>query len=655
MSTLSLTSRTAPIGQGGFAFFTESAKDIAATITQRRETRIKERSAAVSPSIEDEDSDTSVVDTGTKKRPDQIPMKKKLQGMKSLPISPSTERDDDDLRGRAREDAIADDGAETTKQKEREQASLRVCARKKRIIPIRHQMQKESLHHHSSDICLVSHTSSPFTPDEPHITNKELAGHQHEWKQMKQQNGGKDENKVHLRGRIRRLNWTKKKSFTITSPVTEETASFRCSSSDCEYVIISRAQRISRDEDEESDHGESSLGGKMKGLERQRKIDVVSPTRDADFLSIRPRTNAFSEAVTASPKQQRRKQSLENRLLGGERGESPENVWQCNEETCFLAPRRPILASTQQKSSSDPQLSNRRSFDLTTSHVYLTILPPDSPKKAPKKPVPTPRTHKLVPENVPLYENTFHMTPPTPTLNLAKASDHKPVPSYPRMGLGALLSSQRSLSESNLSSIGGTSHDADDEYVDMTEFRGKFFQQLYVSYTDLHGQYENLMPLHDPEMTFRGGMQQEKSSSVGDIPQKFSSQGAPTYENTRYVASFLETEKIYENGQHCMEHYLYGNTSGNQDNTNFHNGNSDHETTEPGSHGDSGVGSTPSCSPLLSHHSSLDDARRTSNTTHRQHGAEETSLNHKTKAAGESVDSCERFHKGRGGPQSIHT
>lgn len=262
-----------------------------------------------------------------------------------------------------------------------------------------------------------------------------------------------------------------------------------------------------------------------------------------------------------------------------------------------------MLTSTQQKSSSDPEL--RRS-ELVNSHEYLTILPPDSPKKkAPKKPIPTPRTHKPekpVPESLPLYVNTFHATPPTlpPSGN--------PV-SYAKMGLDILMASQRSLSESNL-----VKQDTeDDEYVDMTQFQQcKFLQPHYINYSEMI-QAGLSPPLRDPEMTLRGKLRQQKSGSVGDTPRNFTPHKTPLYVNARgCVSSFMETEDIYENGQHCMEYYLYGNTS-NHDN-------------HPGSY-DSGLGSTPSCSPLLGQRSfSLNDVSQAGSVTQAQHWEKEADV-----------------------------
>ena len=89
------------------------------------------------------------------------------------------------------------------------------------------------------------------------------------------------------------------------------------------------------------------------------------------------------------------------------------------------------------------------------------------------------------------------------------------------------------------------------------------------------------------------------------------------------VASFLETEDIYENGSQVMEYYLYGDSSRLLPGSCGNNG-----MTKPCNYGDSGLGSTPSCSPLLGQRSfSLDDVRKAG-----AHRAWEVQSDHQTGA-----------------------
>ena len=409
-------------------------------------------------------------------------------------------------------------------------------------------------------------------------------------------------------GHMRRVKWAEQRVSSISTPEMELLSS-TCSSVDGGYVYITRGWDIgdhSSDEEREVEscnHRTESADGKLR---RQRKIDISSPTEDREFVGLRPRTNAISEVVNTSPthrgKHTRKQPSLEKMLA--ERGSS------CSDETCRLAPRSPRLANTYQKSCSDPEL---RGLEITSSHEYLTILPPDSPKKKrPKKPIPTPRAQKpekLIPESLPLYVNT----PPTPPPDGSSVS-------YGNMGLERLLSSQRSLSESNLFTGGGDETE-DDEYVDMTHFQGRNrLHPHYINYCELN-QGNVAPPLCDPEVTLRGKLRAQKSGSVGDKPLNLSSQGPPMYVNSRgCVPCFFETEDIYENGQHCMEFYLYGNTGGC-------------------SYEDSGLGSTPSCSPLLGQRSfSLDDVRQAGSVAHTQYWVEEVKkLDPEAQRAGAAV------------------
>jgi hypothetical protein len=622
------TEGTSPIGEGGFTFFSESAKDIAATITHRRDMRIKARSACVSPLVEEDDRG---VPTGsTKKTP---PLKRKrVQGMKSLPISPTTEREDFCFKGNAAGKA----GAETGR-KEPEQGSGRVCVRMNRVIPISHQLEKSRSQKRLQLNLKPDSIDSLLSPEEPHyVTNTSLAGHQkkfYEWKedrlkQLQQQQqeagrhphtGGEDGSETSQGGgergtigRERRQQWTEGRHSTVSMPERGDWSSSSVSSLEGEYVSICRLDCAgeSCSERSTSDADESSLDRRTRGLERQVKIDVVSPAEQRELLGMRPRTNAFSET---SPTQKQSGQLPWRREDGGTvgRGAGRERGLQCNGEVCVLVPRKPALASIPQKSGSDPVLSRHTDFDLTTSQEYLTILPWDGlPKKTPKKPVPTPRTHKPPPQSLPLYENTIHAMPPTLTITSpTTAGQMSPSSSKTRLDVRALLSSQqRSLSEITLysSTAGGGSLDEDDQYVDMTQFQRQLLQPLYENCDGMTHYNYGLRPC-DPEVTFRGGLQRQRSSSMGDIPTNHSSQGPPhIYENSRAcVASFMETEDIYENGPHVMEYYLYGKTP-------FSSGSYGNETTTKlCNYGDSGLGSTPSCSPLLGQRSfSLDDVRR---------------------------------------------
>jgi hypothetical protein len=181
-----------------------------------------------------------------------------------------------------------------------------------------------------------------------------------------------------------------------------------------------------------------------------------------------------------------------------------------------------------------------------------------------------------------------------------------------------LLSSQRSLSESNLFSglPGGEQESQEDDYVDMSHYNRECWgqQQMYVNYSDLHegGGFQDSPPESPPPAALgvgvtlrRRGMQRQASSSVGDLRAAVDAP-QPLYENARACTGlFRETEELYENGQHVMEYFMYGHVEGER----------------PAGRGvvtalcgDSGLGSTPSSSPLLAHHQqrsfSLDDVRQ---------------------------------------------
>lgn len=550
---------------------------------KRREARIKARAAGITSPVSD--GGAQMEDAEVEKMPTLTIPKRKLKGVNSLPTSPSTEMSEPvfPARGRPRDDStIVNDGsAESIRQRERAQASMRVCARKHRIIPLKHQLQKAS----RLNLGLENCPENLLSPEEERfITNKELADYQEKFREWKKH---EDRSKMTRRvargtGNMRRVRWAEQRVSSISTPETELLSS-TCSSIDGGYVFITRGWDVedhSSDEErgvESGSHRTDSSEGKLR---RQRKIDISSPTEEREFVGLRPRTNAISEVVNTSPTHKakqtalkRKQPSIEKTLA--ERGSS-----------CHLTSRSPRLANTYQKSCSDPEL---RDLETAGSHEYLTILPPDSPKKKrPKKPIPTPRTQKpekLIPESLPLYVNTLHTTPPTPPPNGSV--------SYGNMGLDRLLSSQRSLSESNLFK-GGSDETEDNEYVDMTQFQGRhLLHPHYINYSDLN-EGNVAPPLCDPSVTLRGKLRPQKSGSVGDKPLNLSSQRAPLYVNSRgCVPCFFETEDIYENGQHCMEFYLYGNTGGDY------------------SFGDSGLGSTPSCSPLLCQRSfSLNDVRQ---------------------------------------------
>ena len=678
----------APIGEGGFAFSTESAKDIADIVTQRRERRLQLRSAAVSPPSSTnnagEEASRDASPTTKSTRVPNLPRKKKLSAMKSLPSTSSTEEKENPPSGTKQRTKTqgsrsvfeaSDDSVNAKALKQHEQASIRMCARKARIIPKSHLLQKAKTQFHLNlgNGDSESGAGTLFTPEEQnYITNTELGHHQqkfHEWKQKmkhREDESGREsqESSLSEAGREKRQGWVQRRSFTITSPIRENDYVIADHPSlDSEYVYITR--------------GEASRNGSTTGLQRQRNVNALSPMEGKEFLGIRPRANAFSEASSFSerskstlglqnpfPSPTTKPQLHKQVSAGAEREEGGESlepqVWQCNDETCFLVPRPHKLASIQQKSSSDPQLSLQKDLELSIAHEYLTILPPESRKKPCKKPIPTPRTFKpQLPQSLPLNENSIHTTPPTPCEPECSSSDERcDLPNF-QSGLELLLSSQRSLSESNLySSVRGTGEDVeDDDYVDMSQFcfgeeicmnsnelqpefdtlaltprevetpiRARFQRQRSGSmgaFPKISSQqgphtYENVgnclaPPPQDVATSLRGGLQRQRSSSTGDLA-KLSIQGVHMYENSRNcLSNFLETEEIYENGEHCMEYYLYGETSSNYDdatNKSDHRGNTVPTTSGFGSYGDSGLGSTPNCSPLLIHRSfSLDDMR----------------------------------------------
>lgn len=568
---------------------------------------------------------------------------KNPKSMKSLPQNSSCEEEQDSSSSPSEKKEFFG--------KHRQQSSFqRKCARKNRVIPMSHKLEKER-----SQLRLKFSESgkkdSLTTPDEPYyITNTDLASPQrkfHEWKRQRDEMKERSQTSpspLSIESR-RGLNWTKERSSTVSTPDREDNNRISdMSSMDGEYVTICPITAIHRvpwyeeGEDSRASVSSTTSQGKMRGLERQTKIDILTPTSEPDFTGIRPRTNAMSELENPSsiyirPNQHRlvmKQQSLDSKVNENRHG--GEKEWLCNGDACMLVPRPPTLASTQQKSSSDPQLSNRRSYDLTTSVQYLEIIPPTTKpmpptKRAPKKPKPTPRTHKQPPANLPTHDTSFLTTPPTPTSRYCKA----PLPSSPSFDKGldvqVLLSSQRSLSESNIYSSCGES--LDDEYVDMSYYTHQQPHHAHSEDTSTHynvSHMDTLLYNHGDEVTLRQpAMRRQISRSMGNIPATINDTCQPLYENARgCTASFLETEDIYENGTHVMNFFLYGNVSTEQnDEEIYSNATTDRQihrnaVAEHGCYGDSGLGSTPSCSPLLGKSArsfSLDDVRQTDTDT----------------------------------------
>ena len=676
-------SSTAPIGDGGFAFFAASAKDIAETITHRRERRIQTRATTITAPR------TEHVTT----RPAPLlstSQKKRLQKRQSLPTGSSTETDDtDDLRGGARPGDGTDNlrggarpGNSGETVKKRGSHLYRRCEHTCRVIPMSHRIEKSKsqLHIQLSDPKIS--TDRSITPEDTlFVTNRDLASTQEKFREWKKQredgacpetllNGDQGRRRERsstissperpqgscmsspssvgpetlLGGRQRRRQWARGRSSTITSPEIEGRCMSSASSVDGEYVTICRMS-FGGEDDSESVSSETS-SGRMKGIERQNEIDVSSPMGESEqrgFICIRPRTNAFSETendllppvsgqlsppLPPSPAPRRQAMICKQQSLVGTQGDKGR-VWQCNEDTCMLAPRPPNLATIPQKSGSDPQLSTRLSSELTDSHEYLKILPtkPKPIKKPIKKPKPLPRAHKQLPESLPLYENTFNMTPPTPTSPEKPCKPRAPTPpDLNQLDVKTLFSTQRSLSESNLYTNlpggggggGGLGErqETDDDYVEMMPYIRH--PPLYVNCSEA-GILSS--PQVHPGVTLRPSaevatrrMLRQTSHSAGDLPAPLGS-SFPLYVNEMpCVGSFLDTEQLYANGQFIMEWCLYGNTSDEQVSSGIHSG-SHGNATEPGRYGDSGLGSTPSCSPLVASRSrsfSLDNVRNAS-------------------------------------------
>ena len=578
---------SSPVGEGGFAFFTYSAKDMAVTIMHRREMRLLSRSVAAPQSL------TDGGETSHHQRP---------ESPSSVPINPSSGQETDPTTPPPPEPE-----GEVRLRERGEQSSLRKCARRSRMIPMSHQQEKakSQLRLQLGGETAEQNTPPLFTPDEPtHMPMSELAIQRRRFKQWKREREEADGKKSGTSPGIlspdsatRQQRWSRERRSTVSTPTPDRENKHisDLSSLDGGYVTIFRrhSSRDGVEEEEEEEEEEMSLG-RLRGLVRQKSIQVLSPTEDvkeSGIVGMRPRTNAIS-ACDHSPPSQR---SPERHTGGGEK------AWQCDEDSCWLHPRAPPLSSTQKKSGSDPQLSTREKSDLISSASYLTILPSTPPaKKAPKKPKPTPRTRK--PLDLPLPGNSpfLTMTPPTTTSPGRGCSNHAPHKSLTRgLDVRTLLSGQRSLSESNLFS-GVSPCEADtpeDDYVDMSQYQRNWEQrELYVNYDCLLTEAECLA-------VRGGGMRRQVSSSCGDL-RSAPDEPQPLYENAKCCAAmFQEVEEIYENGQHAMEHYMYGSNGEEEEeeeedclsSLKGRRGN----VTAPCSYGDSGLGSTPSGSPLL--------------------------------------------------------
>ena len=600
--SLSLLSvcRSSPNGEGGFAFFAESAKDIAATITHRKEMRIQTRSAAALPPPQNDEEEEDTTKTS--------PRHQKLQNVMSDPVSPSSETSLDFTPSSASE-------RETQLRDRGEQTSVRKCARRSRVIPTSHLIQKAKSQlklqlgdgEGGEDETQQQKKGTPlYTPDEPtHVPTNELAVQQEMFKEWKRARNQKGTSKSLTSpgamispgsGTRQKLGTPADRRSTISTPTSERPTS-NMSSLDGEYVTIHRESFFR--EEEESDESTTSLG-KFQGLQRQSKVDLYSPNRDPQdppqFIHSRPRTNAISNGSPALPSPPHH---VPRSPVEKDRTTATEKRFQCDGSTCWLQPRGPPLSATQQKSGSDPQLSTRENDDLLSSAAYLKVIHPNQPpKKTQKKPKPTPRTRK--PESL-LPGSIFTMTPATPTSSEGQGFNFpNPNHSLTRgLDVRSLLSSQRSLSESNLfASSTATNDSEDDDYVDMNHYQKQWERgQLYVNYNELH-------PVRPREMTLqRKTMRRQVSNSCGDLrTAAMVDEPQALYANAQCCSVlFGETENAYENGRHVMEHYMYGRASEGDD-TEYPGASAKSgrgNVTAPCTYGDSGLGSTPSGSPLL--------------------------------------------------------
>ena len=675
--SFSLCYRTAPIGEGGYAFFTDSAKDIAATITQRKEARLQARSKATAPSPtraadeeeEEEEEEGSEGERGTATENTIAQHPKQGWPVKLQPTSSSGEREPD------HSSPTSPERSPRKKDTGRQPSLQRKCARRNRVIPMSHRLEKER-----SQLKLKldeqSQTSRPedsllSTPDEPHfMTTAELAGPQRKFREWLRR---REEEKARAKTSpatpmspryitSRRPNFAKERSSSVSTPDREENRISDMSSLDGGYVTIRRYQYAAAEEEERDSVSSITSQGKLRGLERQRKMDVPSPNQERgelEFIGMRPRTNAFLDSdqtpPLTPPTRWRRQHQLASKqqsldsspALSQARESSSSRNWQCDGT---LAPRAPNIASTQQKSGSDPQLSNRLSYELTNSAGYLIFVAPSSQeeaKKTPKKPKPTPRLHRQAPESLPTHQSTFFMTPPTPPPGHPPPVLRPSPSSHQGLDVRVLLSSQRSLSESNLFNLADCCGDdsQNEEYVEMCPWKLQK-QPLYVNQDQMEGEEEEEEEEGEEEgereeetresslqqglgtVTLRRGMRRLPSRSVGDIPTTAEAEEEdktqPLYENTRAcaVSLFLQNEQIYENGPHIMNYLLYGDVSVDRDDEEDQNHHQNHQyhghhrgTTAVGAevcgYRDSGLGSTPSCSPLLAGRSfSLNDVRQ---------------------------------------------
>ena len=551
----------------------------------------------------------------------------KLQKQASTPVSPSSETDLD----------FSATGREERARVSGEQSSLRrKCGRRHRKIPKSHREEKAKSHLRLQLAEGAEPQQDPalFTPDEPtHMAISELLVQRRkfkEWKEQMKQEEAKGKTAPRLlspdSGDSReRWGHRRQRSSTVSTPTPDrEGMSLSNSSVDCGYVTISRILPGLKGE---GDTGEESLG-KARGLERQRNMDLISPTdvpEEPDYVKMRPRTNAISY-VLLSPTQPvaTTSQTPPAQTAGG----GSERAWKCDNDSCWLRPHSPPLI--QQKSGSDPEMSIRTSSNAS----YLTILPPNPPTKKPKKPKPTPRSRK--PGSIPLSGHTrLKMTLPTSALP-GQGPDNPPVLLLsPHRGLDVrtLLSSQRSLSESNLfSAVSPTETDTEDDYVDMTHYR-ESWGHMYINYHDLldTGCDSPASPQHHDDNDLmqqeqRRGMRRQASSSCSDLPTEAVLR-QPVYENARRCAvSFIETDRAYVNGREAMRFYMYGCVGDEEEEEEF-----DDQSLWSGArgvvtalccHGDSGLGSTPSSSPILYKQQrsfSMDDLRQLPSKSHPPH------------------------------------
>ena len=491
-----------------------------------------------------------------------------------------------------------------TQQKSRgrnsfQRSSERVHARRPQDVPLKQGQQGGPRFHLDIPERSFESQSSIMTPDEPrYITNRELANIRTQFQESRDhsQQKGKETSVVSPEAVVSPeerayYNGEFLKAACAVSPLNKEKAKGCVSERERERKMSEGWRQSS----------------KMKGLERQPKFDILSPMEEEEeeeaevtkVVNVRPRSNAFSELTENSNHQQRhqhakpfplpRKQTApalfqgepaEGRLalLQAQHQRRTELVLHCSDQECRLAPKGPTLADARQKSSSDPELRERRTPTSPTTPDYLTIIPPRPASKSAKKPIPTPRTFGLPPKPV-----RPQVTEPSP-----HASSH---PLYGNLlGVDRLLASQRSISEINLHSL--TSEDLYENTRQVDE--------------DLPTPYESIDDNDTPSLcnlpvpARRGIFQRQRSGSMGDIPsypgwRVTTDEGGEredSHENdTSYHDNFLHTEELYENGKECMDYWMYGSMECRQ------------QPWQTSSCGDSGIGCTPNCSPFLGHKS----------------------------------------------------